>query len=104
MISDAMPAGGPDGWAPADEATSSVDTRTEVLIQDAMHRLMKGRTTFVIAHRLSTVRNADLILVLKDGELVEHGRYDELVRRGGLFAELDRQGQFAKDVEAAQPS
>ncbi|MEN9705540.1 MAG: hypothetical protein RLZZ393_1419 [Pseudomonadota bacterium] len=87
-----------------DEATSALDNATEARIQAALTQLTEGRTTFVIAHRLSTVRNADLILVLKDGELVEQGRYDELVRRGGLFAELDRQGRFAKDAEAAQPS
>jgi ATP-binding cassette subfamily B protein len=62
---------------------------------------MKNRTTFVIAHRLTTVRNADLILVLKTGELVEQGRYDELVRLGGLFAELDAGGRFMPDVAEA---
>ncbi len=71
-----------------DEATSSVDTRTEVLIQKAMDKLMKGRTTFVIAHRLSTIKNADLILVLKDGDIVEKGKHDDLLKQGGFYAEL----------------
>ena len=71
-----------------DEATSSVDTRTEVLIQRAMDRLMEGRTSFIIAHRLSTIRNADLILVMQDGDIVEQGRHEELLARGGAYAEL----------------
>jgi len=71
-----------------DEATSSVDTRTEQLIQKAMDLLMKGRTSFIIAHRLSTIRNADLILVLKDGEIVEQGKHNELLERRGFYAEL----------------
>jgi len=71
-----------------DEATSSVDTRTERLIQKAMDILMKGRTSFIIAHRLSTIRNADLILVLKDGEIVEQGKHGELLDRRGFYAEL----------------
>ena len=71
-----------------DEATSSVDTRTEVMIQKAMDRLMKGRTSFVIAHRLSTIKNADLILVLKDGDVIESGTHEELLRCGGFYAEL----------------
>ena len=71
-----------------DEATSSVDTRTEVLIQDAMDRLMQGRTSFVIAHRLSTIRNADVILVMKDGDIVEQGAHDELLARGGFYSQL----------------
>lgn len=71
-----------------DEATSSVDTRTEVLIQKAMDRLMEGRTSFIIAHRLSTIRNADLILVMQDGDIVEQGRHAELLARGGAYAEL----------------
>ena len=66
-----------------DEATSSVDTRTEVLIQKAMNKLMEGRTTFVIAHRLSTIRNADKILVLKDGDIIEQGNHDELLEQKG---------------------
>lgn len=71
-----------------DEATSSVDTRTETLIQQAMDNLMKGRTSFVIAHRLSTIRNADLILCLKDGDIVEQGNHEELLSLGGFYAEL----------------
>ena len=71
-----------------DEATSSVDTRTEVLIQKAMDNLMKGRTSFVIAHRLSTIRDADLILVMKDGDIVERGRHEELLARKGFYSEI----------------
>ncbi len=71
-----------------DEATSSVDTRTEVLIQKAMDNLMKGRTSFIIAHRLSTIRDADLILVMKDGDIVEQGRHEELLAKGGFYADL----------------
>lgn len=71
-----------------DEATSSVDTRTEVLIQAAMDKLMAGRTSFVIAHRLSTIKNADLILVMKDGDIIESGTHRELLDRGGFYAQL----------------
>ncbi|MEG0165367.1 ABC transporter ATP-binding protein [Anaerorhabdus sp.] len=71
-----------------DEATSSVDTRTELLIQKGMENLMKGRTSFVIAHRLSTIRNADLILVMKDGDIVEVGKHEELLEKGGFYAQL----------------
>lgn len=71
-----------------DEATSSVDTRTEILIQNAMDKLMAGRTSFVIAHRLSTIKNADLILVMKDGDIVESGNHSELLKKGGFYAEL----------------
>ena len=71
-----------------DEATSSVDTRTEVQIQKAMDNLMKGRTSFVIAHRLSTIWDADLILVMKDGDIIEQGRHEELLAKGGFYAEL----------------
>ncbi len=71
-----------------DEATSSVDTRTEELIQEAMDKLMKGRTSFVIAHRLSTIKNADLILVMKDGDIIEQGNHDELIALDGFYAEL----------------
>lgn len=71
-----------------DEATSSVDTRTEVRIQKAMDNLMKGRTSFIIAHRLSTIKDADLILVMKDGDIVEQGKHEELLDKGGLYAEL----------------
>ena len=71
-----------------DEATSSVDTRTEERIQRAMDNLMEGRTSFVIAHRLSTIRSADLILVMQHGDIVEQGTHDELLARGGFYAEL----------------
>jgi ATP-binding cassette subfamily B protein len=71
-----------------DEATSSVDTRTEILIQKAMDNMMKGRTSFIIAHRLSTIRNADLILVMQDGDIVEQGTHDELIKRKGAYAAL----------------
>jgi ATP-binding cassette subfamily B multidrug efflux pump len=71
-----------------DEATSSVDTRTEILIQEAMERLMKGRTSFIIAHRLSTIRNADWILVMDDGDIVEQGKHEDLLKRQGFYAEL----------------
>lgn len=71
-----------------DEATSSVDTRTEVRIQKAMDNLMKGRTSFIIAHRLSTIRDADMILVMKDGDIVEQGNHEELIAKGGFYAEL----------------
>ena len=76
-----------------DEATSSVDTRTELRIQQAMDRLMAGRTSFVIAHRLSTIRNADLILVIKDGDIVEQGTHEHLLEEGGFYADL-YQSQF----------
>lgn len=79
-----------------DEATSSVDTRTEVLIQQAMDRLMQHKTSFVIAHRLSTIRNADLILVVKDGNIIEQGTHDELLAQSGFYAELYR-SQFAEE-------
>ena len=71
-----------------DEATSSVDTRTEIVIQEAMDRLTKGRTSFVIAHRLSTIRNADIILVMRDGDIVEQGNHEELLKQNGFYAEL----------------
>ena len=78
-----------------DEATSSVDTRTEILIQKAMDHLMKGRTSFVIAHRLSTIRDADMILVMKDGDIVEQGNHEELLRKNGFYANLYN-SQFEK--------
>ena len=71
-----------------DEATSNVDTRTEQQIQKAMRELMRGRTCFVIAHRLSTIRNADTILVIKDGRIAEQGSHRELIRLGGVYAEM----------------
>ncbi len=80
-----------------DEATSSVDTRTELLIQRAMDELTKGRTSFVIAHRLSTIKNADLILVMRDGDVIESGTHEELMRRGGFYAELYN-SQFEKSA------
>ncbi|MGH8147096.1 MAG: glucan ABC transporter ATP-binding protein/ permease [Rhodanobacteraceae bacterium] len=80
-----------------DEATSALDNATEARIQRALDALSHGRTTFIIAHRLSTVRNADMILVLDHGRLIEKGRYEELVLRGGLFARLAGQGRFAPD-------
>ena len=80
-----------------DEATSSVDTRTEVEIQKAMDRLMQGRTSFIIAHRLSTIRNADLILIMKDGDIIEQGTHEQLLARGGFYANLYN-SQF-EDVE-----
>jgi ATP-binding cassette, subfamily B, beta-glucan exporter len=82
-----------------DEATSALDNATEARIQRALKALTKGRTTFIIAHRLTTVREADQILVLKGGRLVEQGRFDELMRIGGLFAELNAQGSFVADDE-----
>ena len=71
-----------------DEATSSVDTRTEQLVQDAMDLLTRGRTSFTIAHRLSTIRNADIILVMKDGDIVETGTHEELLEKGGFYSDL----------------
>jgi ATP-binding cassette subfamily B protein len=82
-----------------DEATSALDNATEARVQRALGTLLEGRTTFIIAHRLSTVRTADTILVIKEGRLVEQGRYDELVRLGGVFAELDSQGKFVADAQ-----
>lgn len=78
-----------------DEATSSIDTRTEMLIQAAFDKLMQGRTSFVVAHRLSTVVNADLILVMKDGQIIERGKHADLLARGGFYSQLYR-SQFAK--------
>ena len=84
-----------------DEATSSVDTRTEKRIQMAMDNLMRGRTAFVIAHRLSTIRNADLILVMHEGDIVEQGTHEELLALGGFYADLYN-SQFARDNADAQ--
>lgn len=78
-----------------DEATSNVDTRTEVLIQHAMEKLMEGRTSFVIAHRLSTIRDADLILIMRDGNIVEQGRHDDLLAKNGFYAQMYN-SQFAE--------
>jgi len=81
-----------------DEATSSVDTRTEILIQKAMDKLMRGRTSFIIAHRLSTIKNADRILVIRDGDIVEQGKHDELLAKNGFYAELYN-SQFALQTD-----
>ena len=78
-----------------DEATSSVDTRTELIIQRAMDQLMQNRTSFVIAHRLSTIKNADLILVMREGDVIESGTHEELMAAGGFYAELYN-SQFEK--------
>jgi ABC-type multidrug transport system fused ATPase/permease subunit len=87
-----------------DDSTSSVDTHTEKLIQEALDRLMEGRTTFVIAHRLATVRRADLILVMADGQIIQRGRHDELLAEGGLYREihdlqLSQQNPFSAEQE-----
>lgn len=81
-----------------DEATSSVDTRTERLIQGALEKLLRGRTSFVIAHRLSTIRHADLVLVLKDGQIIERGKHDELLKKGGFYYDL-YMSQFRRDID-----
>jgi ATP-binding cassette subfamily B protein len=85
-----------------DEATSSVDTHTEVLIQKATQVLMQGRTSFIIAHRLSTIRDADWILVMKDGDIVEQGRHEKLLAKNGFYAELYN-SQFEAGSAALQP-
>ena len=71
-----------------DEATSSIDTRTEKIVQDGMDKLMKGRTTFVIAHRLSTVKNSDCIIVLEQGRVIERGNHDDLINKKGKYYQL----------------
>ncbi len=71
-----------------DEATSSIDTRTEIRIQKAFARMMRGRTSFIVAHRLSTIREADVILVMRDGHIVEQGDHEELLAQNGFYAEL----------------
>jgi ATP-binding cassette subfamily B protein len=81
-----------------DEATSSIDTKTEIEIQNAMDRLMKERTSFIIAHRLSTIKNADNILVIKQGRIVEQGKHDQLIKRKGFYAQLYN-SQFKKGIE-----
>ena len=78
-----------------DEATSSIDTRTEELVQDAFEELMKGRTSFIVAHRLSTIKNADQILVMKAGNIIERGTHEELLAQGGFYKQL-YESQFAK--------
>ncbi|MGZ3298868.1 MAG: ABC transporter ATP-binding protein, partial [Asticcacaulis sp.] len=85
-----------------DEATSALDTQSEIKVQAALERLMKGRTTFVVAHRLSTIRNADQILVLDRGEIVERGTHDALIRQGGLYARLAEK-QFGSGPVAPSP-
>ena len=79
-----------------DEATSNVDTRTEELVQKAMDKLMKNKTSFIIAHRLSTIKNADLILVMKDGNIIESGNHEELLKQGGFYSELYN-SQFSEE-------
>ena len=89
-----------------DEATSSVDTRTERLIQEALNTLLKGRTSFVIAHRLSTIRNADMVLVVNDGEIIERGKHTELLEKKGFYYNL-YMSQFRRDpqfIEALEQS
>ena len=81
-----------------DEATSSIDTRTELMVQEAFERLMKGRTSFIVAHRLSTIRNADEILVMKDGSIIEQGTHEELIAKGGFYNNLYN-SQFVKVAE-----
>ena len=77
-----------------DEATSSIDTRTEIRIQKAFDTMMQGRTTFIVAHRLSTIREADVILVMKDGHIIEQGSHQTLLKQGGFYAKL-YESQFA---------
>ena len=77
-----------------DEATSSIDTRTELKIQQAFAKLMEGRTTFIVAHRLSTIREADVILVMKDGKVIEQGNHESLLEQGGFYRYL-YESQFA---------
>lgn len=81
-----------------DEATSSIDTRTEIQIQAAMDNLMKGRTSFIIAHRLSTIKNADMILVINNGDIVEQGNHEELLAKDGFYATLYN-SQFDEEEE-----
>lgn len=71
-----------------DEATSSIDTRTEIQVQNAFAKLMEGRTSFVVAHRLSTIKEADVILVMRDGDIIEQGNHQSLMEKGGFYAEL----------------
>ena len=79
-----------------DEATSSIDTRTEMQIQSAFQKLMEGRTSFIVAHRLSTIQNADIILVMKDGKIIEQGSHEELLAREGFYTNL-YMSQFAAE-------
>ena len=82
-----------------DEATSSIDTRTEMQIQRAFEKMMQGRTSFIVAHRLSTIRGADVILVMKDGSVIEQGRHEELLEKGGFYAAL-YESQFLRSGDA----
>ena len=84
-----------------DEATSSIDTRTEMKIQNAFSRMMQGRTSFIVAHRLSTIREADVILVMRDGSVVESGTHRALLEKGGFYAELYN-SQFSGSAGAAK--
>ena len=77
-----------------DEATSSIDTRTEMKISEAFENMMRGRTSFIVAHRLSTIREADVILVMKDGHIIEQGKHEELLKKGGFYHKLYH-SQFA---------
>ena len=79
-----------------DEATSSIDTRTEIRVQQAFARMMEGRTSFIVAHRLSTIREADVILVMKAGHIVEQGRHEELLKKNGFYAQIYN-SQFAAE-------
>ena len=79
-----------------DEATSSIDTRTEIKIQNAFAKMMEGKTSFIVAHRLSTIQNADIILVMKDGKIIEQGNHEELLEKKGFYSEL-YMSQFAVD-------
>ena len=84
-----------------DEATSSIDTRTELKIQDAFAALMKGRTTFIVAHRLSTIREADVILVMKDGRIIEQGNHESLLAEGGFYKHLYERPVHGRSQESA---
>ena len=83
-----------------DEATSNIDTRTEILVQEAFQKMMEGRTSFVVAHRLSTIREADVILVMNQGHVVEQGTHQELLAKDGFYANLYN-SQFARTEETA---
>jgi ATP-binding cassette subfamily B protein len=86
-----------------DEATSSIDTRTEIKIQEAFNRLMEGRTSFIVAHRLSTIQSADVILVMKDGHIIEQGSHDELLAQGGFYKTL-YESQFSMVPARSNPA
>ena len=87
-----------------DEATASIDTSTEVLIQKALYQLLKSRTSIVIAHRLSTIRNADLVLVIEDGEIVERGNHESLIHQNGLYSELYNRQFYRPEIQKLNPS